>query len=138
MKTDHSYKTFNGNKTIEELQQNIWHYIKTLKNFQLELDFYKFLVDKPIFKQHVMNLYEILARYKKEINTLNEKRNNLIDDLSSHSNQIRTKIECEDLACDNFFIKKHDNLELRVINFYNELQVFKFEFLQYIQGVVAP
>lgn len=131
-----TYKSFNSNKSIEELQYNISIDISKGENLKGDLEFYKFLIEKPIFKPHEMNLYEKLTGFKKEIKNINEKRTSLLNDLYSHSNKIRNKIECEDLACDNFFISEQDDIELETFNFYNTLSEFKFKFFQYLQSVI--
>lgn len=130
------YRSFNSNKSIEELQYNISRNITTIENLKFELQFYKFLLSKTIFKPHVINLYERLTQFKNEIITMNESSITLINELNSHAHQIRNKIECEDLACDNFFIKNHDDLELKVFRFNTNIFNFKFRLFQYIESVI--
>lgn len=130
------YKSFNSNKSIEELQYNVSREISKLENLNLELEFYLLLIEKPIFKNHVMNLFETLNNLKSEIKIINTHRINLLNDLQTHSNQIINKIECDDIACDNFFIKEHDDIELKIFNFNNNLLDFKFKLLQYLQNVI--
>jgi len=130
------YKSFNSNKSIEELQYNVSKEISKLENLNLELEFYLLLIKKPIFKNHVMNLFETLNKLKSEIKMIDTHRINLLNDLLTHSNQIINKIECDDIACDNFFIKEHDDIELKVFNFNNNLLDFKFKLLQYLQNVI--
>ena len=136
METLEIYKSFNSNKSIEELQYNIIRDIQKLENLNLELEFYKSLIDKPIFKPHVMNLYESLVSFKNEIKGINKNRIGLLNEIYSHRNKIRNKIECEDLVCDNFFIRKHDDIELKAFNFYNKVSDFKSKWFQYIQSVI--
>jgi len=130
------YKSFNSNKSIEELQYNVSKEISKLENLNLELEFYLLLIKKPIFKNYVMNLFETLNKLKSEIKMIDTHRINLLNDLLTHSNQIINKIECDDIACDNYFIKEHDDIELKVFNFNNNLLDFKFKLLQYLQNVI--
>lgn len=137
MKTQETYKSFNSNKSIEELQYNISSAISILENLSLELEFYEHLLDKPIYKKHAINLYERLTNYKNEIKGINTKRVNLLNELYSHTNHIKIKIECEDLACDNYFVKEHEDIELKIFGFYNALSNFKFKLFQYLESVLV-
>ena len=134
METSHLYKSFNNNKSIEEMQYTIISETTIIENLKFELQFYKALLSKPIFKPHVMNLYERLVTFKNEINTINEYGVSLLSELSSHANQIRNKIECDNLACDNFFIKKQDTIEHKIFNFKAEIFNLKFRLFQYIES----
>jgi len=136
METLQPYKSFTDDKSIEEIQFNILTDITSLENLKFELQFYKVLLDKPIFKPHEINLYETLVKFKNEIQALNEKGMDLLHDLSLHANQIANKIECEDLACDHFFIKSHDAVKQKIFNFKVEIFNFKFRLFQFIESVI--
>lgn len=129
------YKSFNGNKSIEELQYNISKAINRVEYLKLDLEFYTILIDKPFFKNHMINLYESLSMFKKELKALSDNRASLLDKMYSHSNHIRNKIECDDLACDYFFIKEHDDIELRVFNYHKTFLDLKFRLFQYLESV---
>ena len=136
MKKSQAYKSFNTDKTIEELQYSIVKDTNMFENLKFELRFYKSLVTKPIFKPHVLNLYETLEKYKNEISNLHKDIEALLNELNSHEHQISNKIECEDLACDNFFIKKHETIEEKAFNLNNKIYNLKFRLLQYIESVI--
>ncbi|WP_339895460.1 hypothetical protein [uncultured Algibacter sp.] len=136
METLQSYKSFTDDKSIEELQFNILTDITSLENLKFELQFYKLLLDKPIFKPHEINLYETLVKFKNEIQALNENCTNLLNDLSSDAKLIGKKIECEDLACDHFFIKEHDAIKHKIFNFKEKIFIFKFRLFQFIESVI--
>ena len=125
METQLVYKSFNSNKTIEELQYNILKDITQFENLKLELEFYKYLIEKPVFKTHIMNLYERLVSFKNEIKMINETLIDLLNEIYAHAKHIENKIECEDLTCDNFFIKEHDDIELKIFNFHITISDFK-------------
>lgn len=135
MEAFQKYKSFNGNKSIEELQYNISIAINRLENLKLELEFYTILIHKPFFKNHMINLYESLSIFKKELKAISDNRVALLNKMYSHSNYIRNKIECDDLACDYFFIKEHDDIELRVFNFHEAFLDLKFRLFQYLESV---
>lgn len=130
------YKSYNENKSIQELEFNIKQYINSIENFKFDLQFYKALLDKPIFKPHVMNLYENLYKFKNEIKILNINNSDLLNELNSQNHQIRNKIESDNSVCDRFFIKNYDDLELRVLNFKIKIFNFKFRFYQYTESVI--
>ncbi|WP_242158931.1 hypothetical protein [Aestuariivivens sediminis] len=131
-----NYKSYNDNKSIDELQYNLSLEIDTLENMKLELAFYNHLLDKPIFKEHTINLYERLSDLKHEIQELNTKRIDLLNAIYSHSNHINIKIECDDIACDTFFIKEHDAIELKIFNFNRTVANFKYNLFQYLDSVL--
>ena len=136
METLQSYKNFADDKSIEELQYHILTDITSLENLRFELQFYKLLLDKPIFKAQVINLFENLVKFKNEIQTLNESSMDLLHELSSHANQIANKIECEDMACDQFFIKEYNVVKHKVFDFNEKIFIFKFRLFQYIESVI--
>ena len=136
METLQTYKSFTEDKSIEEIQFNILTDITSLENLKFELQFYKLLLDKPIFKPHEFNLFETLVKFKIEIQTLNENCIELLSALSSDAKLIANKIECEDLACDNFFIKNHDAIKLKIFNFNEKIFIFKFRLFQFVESVI--
>lgn len=137
METLQTYKSFNSEKSIEELQYHILNDIITIENLKFELHFFNSLLDKAIFKPRIINLYERLTNFKNEIAVINKDCNKLINELNSHSNSIKNKIECDDMACDNFFIKSHEEIELKTFNFKIKTFNFKFRLFQYIESVIS-
>jgi hypothetical protein len=136
MKTLQTYKSFNNDKSIEELQYNLLKDVTGLENLKFELKFYKTLLGKPIYKPHTLNLYERLTQFKKEVNTINKNTTSILIELNSHAHQLSNKIECDEIACDNFFIKTHDNIELKVFNLKTKVFNFKFRLFQFLENVI--
>ena len=58
METKPVYKSFNSNKSLEELLYFITNDLQRLTELKIELQFYTILIDKPIFIKNVMNLFE--------------------------------------------------------------------------------
>ena len=83
-----------------------------------------------------MNLYETFAKFKNEINSLNKNTKELLNELNSHAHHIRNKIECDNIACDSFFISEQDNLDGKVFKFNIKIFNFKFRLFQYIESVI--
>jgi hypothetical protein len=131
-----TYKSFNGNKTVEELEYNMLTYKTRIEYLESELVFFNFLLDKNIFESRIMNLFENLALFKKEISFLNKTRKTILNDLTKHAGQLATKIECDDLACDYYFINKHDELEENILHFFLKTTLFKNKIIEFIESVI--
>ena len=136
METQNTYRSFNDEKTIEELQYNMLQYKTTLESFKTEYSFYKHLLKSQIFRSNVINLFEYLERFKKTIAHHETSTANLIIEISSHNNQITKKIECDDLVCDTYFVKEYDILEHKIHVFLMKYSNFKSQMLPYLQSVI--
>lgn len=135
METQEIYKSFNSNKSLNELLYKMKAEALRLNDLKFELQFYITLLYKPIFKTRTANLYEILARYKYDIGILQERRVKLQSHVNEYINQINNKIENEITTFDDYFINNYDDLEHEIFNFHNKVSNFKFGFFEYIQNV---
>ena len=136
METQNTYRSFNDEKSIEELKYNMLGYKTTLESFKTEHSFFKHLLKSQIFKSNVINLFEYLEQLKKTIAHHETTTAKLIIEIGSHNNQITKKIECDDLVCDNYFIKEYDALENKTHDFLKEYSNFKSQMLPYLQSVI--
>ncbi|MEJ2113109.1 MAG: hypothetical protein P8X62_05245 [Flavobacteriaceae bacterium] len=136
MKKGRTYISFNGNKNIEELKYNLLQYKDSLEDLNIELAFYNFLLGASIFKPRIINLFEMLEKFKIETKEIIKMSEDLQNKISSHINQIENKIECEDLACENFFIEEYEELEHNIYNFFSKSKAFKSSLFQYLLGVI--
>jgi hypothetical protein len=136
MKTHQEYKSFNREKSIEELQYSMHFHIENLQTLKEELLFLQFLMVADIFKNKVMNLFEDLEKFKKELEKHLHKCGILIIDANFHANQITNKMECDELACDNYFINTHNELEQNILQFTNNTSKLKLDIFNYLQGVI--
>ena len=136
METENLYKSFNNDKTIEELQYHMLQYKTRLQNVKAEQEFYSVLINAPIFKPYVINLFERLEQFKMGIKKTEKVASDLLNEVSSHTNKISNKIECEDVACDSFFIKTHEVLERKIYDFLTKTTASKSQLFQYIQSVL--
>ena len=136
METQNLYQSFNADKTIEELQYNLLQYKRTLESYIIEYSFFKYLLKSSIFKYNVINLFESLEQFKKDIMNLETATTELITKINSNRNQITKKIECDDLICDNYFIKEYDDLEKKIYDFLIIYSDFKSQMFQYLQSVI--
>ncbi|TYA58043.1 hypothetical protein [Formosa maritima] len=136
MKTHLKYTSFNQEKSIEELQYNMLFQLDKLQFLKEELFFLQFLISSDIYSSKVMNLFENLEHFKKEINKQLKTCEKLIIDLSFHVNKITDKVECNDIACDNYFINTHTSLEQTTIKYFNQVSQLKLEIYNYLQSVI--
>jgi len=136
METKPVYKSFNSNKSLEELLYFITNDLQRLTELKIELQFYTILIDKPIFIKNVMNLFEKLSELKNRIIQLENTRIKLLIKIKSHINLISNKIVCQDTVCDIFFIDAYNEVEKETFNFDKEILNFKSRYYEYIQGVI--
>ena len=136
MKTHQAYKSFNTEKSIVELQYNMLGYVVRLKYLKEELEFLNFLVNASIYKTNMRDLYENLEHFKKEIQRNLTKSDLLLIEANLKASQIVNKIECDELACDNYFIDAQNSLEQNIYEFNIENDLLKSEIANYLQGVI--
>jgi hypothetical protein len=136
MKKRTNYNSFNENKSIEELLHNMLQFKKRLEEVIIEYKFYKNLLEASIYKLNAINLFERLEEFKKDINTTEKEALELLQEIKSYSNLITNKIECEDLVCDNFFIKIHDELENKIYELFIKNTNLKLKCFQYLESVL--
>jgi len=135
MQTDKTDMSFNANKTIQELQNNMFGHIEKLEGYMLENSFFEFLLGEPMYKTNKMNLIESFEKLIKRIAIVKKKSEHLINEVNLHVNQIYKKIECEDLYCDNFFIENHNRLESEIKALDVEFAAIKAQMFSYLQKV---
>jgi hypothetical protein len=136
METKPVYKSFNSNKSLEELLYCISNDSQRLTELKIELQFYATLIDKPIFIKNVMNLFEKLSELKNRIIQLEKTRIKVLIKIKSHINLISNKIACQDTVYDSFFMDAYNQLEKEIFNFDNEIFNFKRRYYEYIEGVI--
>jgi hypothetical protein len=136
METKIAYKSFNTNKTTEELQYNILQEREIFRNLILEQEFYTALLSAPIYKSQKLNLFETLEGFKSEIEKTTQRTKVLLNEIGMQLFQIDKKVECEDLLCDNFFIKEIDDLEYKIANFRVDITALKLGIFTYLQHVI--
>jgi predicted nucleic acid-binding Zn-ribbon protein len=136
METLQTYKNFTRDKSIDELRHDLLQHKIRLENLEKDLVFLQFLLTTNIFKPRIINLFEKLTHLKKDLDAKNKTCTQFLNRISSQINQVTKKIECEDLICDNFFIKEYNALELEIYSFIDEMTDFKTQIFQYVQSVI--
>lgn len=136
MEPQEAYKSFNSVKSLEELQYNLTKYLVWLRDLEFELHFYAAIMDRPIFKTHVMNLFEMLSGFKKNIDQLEKKRMVLLHLIMAHLGHLTKKVEGQSIGHAQLLIDKYDETEKEMFSFNNKMSHFKFGFYQYMQSVI--
>lgn len=136
MKTKNEYKSFNTDKSIEELKYNLLQQRETFGNLIIEQEFYKKLLNAPIYQSEKLNVFEKLEGFKNELKQTAETNKLLLNEIGVQLFQIDKKVECDDLFCDNFFIKEIDTLELKIHNFLIKITALKLQMIEYFQDVM--
>jgi hypothetical protein len=136
MKTKNEYKSFNTDKSIEELKYNLLQQRETFGNLIIEQEFYKKLINAPIYQSEKLNVFEKLEGFKNELKQTAETNKLLLNEIGVQLFQIDKKVECDDLFCDNFFIKEIDTLELKIHNFLIKITALKLQMIEYFQDVM--
>tara|TARA_R110002051_G_scaffold31017_2_gene71157 strand:- start:169 stop:588 length:420 start_codon:yes stop_codon:yes gene_type:complete len=136
MKTKNEYKSFNTDKSIEELKYNLLQQRETFGNLIIEQEFYKKFLNAPIYQSEKLNLFEKLEGFKNELKQTAETNKLLLNEIGVQLFQIDKKVECDDLFCDNFFIKEIDTLELKIHNFLIKITALKLQMIEYFEDVI--
>ncbi|MDU8885706.1 hypothetical protein RXV94_06005 [Yeosuana sp. MJ-SS3] len=136
MKPQEEYKSFNSKKSIEELQYIMLQYNKRLLELETEQNFYNFLIGASVFKNQILNVFEILEQFKNELNINLKTIRELLDKVDSQIDLISKKIECDNLLCDSFFVREYDDLELEIYSFFQNISDFKSQFFSYMESTI--
>lgn len=136
METTIRDKSFNRDKSIEELQYDSHEWESKLKFIKHELNFLKFLLNINIFEKGIMNLFETIELFKQDVDNANKKRSKLLDKTNLHISKITKKLECVNIDNNGFFIEIHENLEHEFEVFLEEINNLKLQLFQYIQSVI--
>ena len=136
MKPQEEYKSFNSKKSIEELQYIMLQYNKRLQELETEQNFYNFLIGASVFKNQILNVFEILEQFKNELNINLKSIRELLDKVDSQIDLISKKIECDNLLCDSFFVREYDDLELEIYSFFQNISDFKSQFFSYMESTI--
>jgi len=130
------YTNFNRDKSVDELMYIVKLYKFQLNNLESELHFFKFLIKANIYKPHVRNLFEKLTNFDKTIDGFLSDVEDANAMLSNHAKVLTLKMECNDLECDSFFIRKHVKIEIKIFNLITTIGNINREIIQYLKSVI--
>ena len=84
----------------------------------------------------MFNLFERVQLFNIEIDTLNEEKSNILNEIKKHETELKGMLECDELSCDNFYMMEHQKLAAIIFNYIQKDQDFKTEIYQYITGII--
>lgn len=129
-------KEFSSDKTIYELQFNLTFYKSRLELLTMELDFFIFLMTSNIYDTRIPNVFETFENFKKTINKIQKTKERLLKSINQQYNDVMLKLECDELSCDDYFIRRNSELEVEVVNFLMETAELKSKMIEYIKGII--
>lgn len=132
-----SITSYNSTKTVEELTFNLLTYKIRIKSLINELNFMVFVMNTANYKSQVINLFEMLSVFKNSISDSLSAQKTLLSKIDKTSKTLFQKRECEDLTCDDYFIKDYDFLEEEILEYFNSTTNLKAEAIQYLESVIV-
>lgn len=136
MKTELVFRKFNRDRSLDELFYDTLHWKHELDFIDSELTFTKHLTKTYPFKKNILNLFERIQLFTKEIEAQKEERNILLNLIHKHENQLNGMLECNDLSCDNFYVVAHEKIAEKIFNCIQKYRAFKIEINEYIRGII--
>ncbi len=136
MKTIEKYKIFLHEKSIDELQFNSSLWISELGFIDTEVSFIKHLIKSNLIKSTVPNLFENLQLFIKELDSIKDEKNNLMNDVHQYTNQLNGMVECDKLSCDNFYVIAYEKLAKELFNYLQVYKKLKTQIFEYLNGVL--
>ncbi len=136
MKTEDIYKTFEHDKSSDELLYNTSLWEADLSFVKTETLFIQNIIKHFPFKSKVPNLYEQLQLFMQELTIAKTDSSNLIDKIYMHNNELHGISECEDISCDNYYMVEYEKLAKDVFKFLNYYKHLKLNIYQYINGII--
>ncbi len=123
-------------KKKEELHNDCRYWQSTLCFINDEIVFIKRLLSSYIFEPNTPNLFERLQDYQERIRSVEQKRAQVLDNITSHDNSLGGILECADDACFDGFEHKHEVLKSTVVTFNEEFKLLKSEIFNYAGGIL--
>jgi len=136
MKTDLIFRKFNRDRSLDELFYDTLHWKHELDFIDHELSFTKKLTKTYPFKKNILNLFERIQLFTKEIDKFKSEIINLLNLIQKHENQLNGMLECNDLSCDNFYVVAHEKIAAEIFNCIQKYRAFKIEINEYISGII--
>lgn len=136
MKTYEIHKYAYTDKTSEELQFNLAFYESRLILLQEEWEFFKHVLGSTIFNPKTPNLFEKIELFKAEIDQHMKLTSKLTTTVEKQYKEVQLKVECDELSCDDYFLRNYHDTELELVNFLNQTAKFKSEMMEYLKGLI--
>lgn len=96
-----------------------------------EIIFIKRLLNSNAFKETTPNLFEKLQHFKHEIETKTREVKNLKKEINAYEDKLNGILECQDIACDTYYLENHKDLKNRFEEFYTDFNEYKTKVFNY-------
>tara|TARA_R110001592_G_C12716718_1_gene708458 strand:- start:163 stop:579 length:417 start_codon:yes stop_codon:yes gene_type:complete len=136
MEISTEYKSFNRDKSVEELKYDCMNWNGNLQLLKIELAFLKGLLDYNIYEPHTINLFETLQLLKKNIDDANKKIIEFETQTTHYMAQLDENFKCKFGNCSRFYIELHEKKDYDLYEFFNESNNLKIELFQFIQSTI--
>ncbi|WP_299396917.1 hypothetical protein [uncultured Gelidibacter sp.] len=136
MKKHKIHKYAYTDKSTEELQFNLAFYDSRLSLLAEEFDFFKHVLSSHIFDAKTPNLFEELELWKQQIDEFMTVATKLTQEVQKQYNEVQLKVECDEVSCDDYFLRAYHDTELEVVTFLTQTAQFKSEMMEYLQGLI--
>ena len=130
-------KEFYNDKSIDELRFNLTFYKSRLEILKEELEFFKHLMRAQIYDKKVPHLLETFEFFKKRMDAMIKLHSKLLNEIDRQYNEVQLKLECDELSCDDYFVRSNYELELDVVNFLMKTAKLKSEMIEYLKGIIT-
>lgn len=130
------YKEFYSDKTIDELRFSLKVYKSRLDLLNREFEFFRHLLNSKMCNPKTPNLIEKFDHFKQQMEHQMKLNQNLLDEIERQNNEVGLKLECDELSCDNYFVRENYNLELEVVNFLAQTDQLKSEMMAALQSLI--
>ncbi|MBJ7882061.1 hypothetical protein [Gelidibacter salicanalis] len=136
MKKYEIHKYAYTDKTSEELQFNLAFYESRLVLLQEELEFFKHVLGSTIFNPKTPNLFENIELFKAQIDQHMKLTSKLTTTVEKQYKEVQLKVECDELSCDDYFLRNYHDTELELVSFLTQTAQFKSEMMEYLKGII--
>ena len=131
------YKTFNRDKSIDELHYYTSKWMVELGFVDIELPFLKRLIKTYPFKGNIPNLFENIQIFISKLDQFGNDKSDIIKEIIEHNNQLQGMLECNDMSCDDFYLNEYDALAKKIFNYLQSYQNLKMEIYIYFRSVLS-
>lgn len=121
--------------SLNKLKQEASKWYFELDFTALEIPFIKQILKSYPFQSDTPNLFERLQLYVKELETLNEIRNYILDKITSHRNQLN-EIKPNSIFNENYLKINHEIIEEEFNSFNENYKHLKWQIFEYANAVI--
>lgn len=130
------YKTFNYNKSYEEVAYHSTNWIFDFNCFEKELLFLKSLIKFNSFKSNIPNLFERLQFLQNEIEAYKIACENLNNKIVQYNNEMVEILKNDKFSCDETYLITYYDLAKEVFEFVQKYKKFKSRLYEFLIEII--